>query len=159
MRQNKDGGALFPNMFRRNPIDTLNTVSTKSDLNIYKDRNRPSEEYCISGKLANGEKYNPNIHHHNDYLCEERCPNYKGCGDQAWGKTEEEIDEEAKARQLEAFKANNPEYRAGGFPKITFYINDRKRTQNVYLNKRGTKCVNIKGELVPISKLKKSPPK
>ena len=57
------------------------------------------------------------------------------------------------------FKSANLDDQQGGSYKITFYIDGKKRTQKVHLNKRGTKCVNIKGELVPISKLKKSPPK
>lgn len=54
---------------------------------------------------------------------------------------------------------NQPQITRWGGAKISFYIDGKKRTQNVYLNKHDTKCVNIKGELVPISKLKKSPPK
>ena len=43
--------------------------------------------------------------------------------------------------------------------KITFYMDNRKYTRTIKTNKRGTKCIEFKKELIPVSKLKKTPPK
>lgn len=52
-----------------------------------------------------------------------------------------------------------PDHKGGkskiGCEMITFYINGKKRIQKVHVNKRGTKCVMIKGNLIPISRVKK----
>ena len=47
----------------------------------------------------------------------------------------------------------------GGSNKITVYNNGKKYTRVVKPNKRGVACVQIRGELVPVSKCKKMLPK
>jgi hypothetical protein len=45
-------------------------------------------------------------------------------------------------------------YGGGGSYKVTFAKDGKKHCRVVQPNKRGTKCVMYKGELIPISKLK-----
>lgn len=45
----------------------------------------------------------------------------------------------------------------GGAPKVSFIKNGRKYTRIVVRNKRGTNCVKFKGELIPVSRLRRAP--